>query len=277
MYFIQETDKPKRLLKFLNYIIIKNDTLILPIANEELKIKKAEKLAKKTKKIIEQSNCKKIVISKKIEKQELFLNFLYSYGLEIIDGKWLFEILIYDALENIIKKQKLKKEILKISVIANQITENFIYFLKKIAKEYKTINVITNHTELFKYLEEQIMNDYGVMITFTNNKKKSLLKSNIIVNFDFPNEIINKYNINQDAIIINLQGNIKIENKRFKGTNINDYEIKALNADFFNYEKSKKYREKYLYEAELNKRQPIDEIIKKIRKDKVMILLGTRS
>ena len=277
MYFIQETDKPKRLLKFLNYIIIKNDTLILPIANEELKIKKAEKLAKKTKKIIEQSNCKKIVISKKIEKQELFLNFLYSYGLEIIDGKWLFEILIYDALENIIKKQKLKKEILKISVIANQITENFIYFLKKIAKEYKTINVITNHTELFKNLEEQIMNDYGVMITFTNNKKKSLLKSNIIVNFDFPNEIINKYNINQDAIIINLQGNIKIENKRFKGTNINDYEIKALNADFFNYEKSKKYREKYLYEAELNKRQPIDEIIKKIRKDKVMILLGTRS
>ena len=30
-------------------------------------------------------------------------------------------------------------------------------------------------------------------------------------------------------------------------------------------------KEKYLYEAELNKRQPIDEIRKKIRKDKVII------
>lgn len=279
MYFIQEIDKPVRILKYLNYIKIKKDTLILPIKDENIKMKKAEKLAKKTKKIMDLSNCKKIVISKQIKKQENFLNYLYSYGIDIVDGKWLFKILIYDVLEYIIKKQKMQKENIRISIMANQVTENVIYLLKKIVKEYKMINIVTNHIELFKNIEKQIMNNYGVMITLTNNKKKSLLKSEIIVNFDFPNETINKYNINDEAIIVNLQGNVKIKSKKFNGLNINDYEIQILNADFFDYSKSEKYEEKYLYEAELNKRQPIDEIMNKIKKDKVEIkyLIGTNN
>lgn len=271
MYFIQEADKPLKIFRWLNYIRIKDDILILPICDAYIKMKKAEKLAKKAKKIIELSNCKKVVISKKIEKQENFLNYLYSYNIDIINGKWLFEILIYDVLEYIIKKKKMMKENIRIAVLANQITENVIYIIKKIAKEYKMINVVTNHIELFKNLERQIMDDYGVMITLVNNKKKSLLKSDIIVNFDFTNEIINKYNIKENATVVNLQENIKIKSKKFNGLNINDYEIQVLNSDFFDYDKSKKYKEKYLYEAELNKRQPIDEIRKKIRKDKVII------
>ena len=271
MYFIQEGDKPLKIFRWLNYIRIKDDILILPICDAYIKMKKAEKLAKKAKKIIELSNCKKVVISKKIEKQENFLNYLYSYNIDIINGKWLFEILIYDVLEYIIKKKKMMKENIRIAILANQITENVIYIIKKIAKEYKMINVVTNHIELFKNLERQIMDNYGVMIALVNNKKKSLLKSDIIVNFDFTNEIINKYNINENATVVNLQGNIKIKSKKFNGLNINDYEIQVLNSDFFDYDKSKKYKEKYLYEAELNKRQPIDEIRKKIRKDKVII------
>ena len=271
MYFIQEADKPLKIFRWLNYIRIKDDILILPICDAYIKMKKAEKLAKKAKKIIELSNCKKVVISKKIEKQENFLNYLYSYNIDIINGKWLFEILIYDVLEYIIKKKKMMKENIRIAVLSNQITENVIYIIKKIVKEYKMINVVTNHIELFKNLERQIMDNYGVMIALVNNKKKSLLKSDIIVNFDFTNEIINKYNINENATVVNLQGNIKIKSKKFNGLNINDYEIQVLNSDFFDYDKSKKYKEKYLYEAELNKRQPIDEIRKKIKKDKVII------
>ena len=271
MYYIQENDKPTRILKLFNYIKAKNDILILPITDENIKIKKAQKLAKKTSDIIKFSNCKKIVLSKQIEKQENFLNCLYEYDIDIVDGKWLFGILIYDVLEYIIKKQHIQKESIKISLTVNQITDNVIYFIKMIVKEYKTINIVTNHTELFKKLENKIMEDYGIMIVLTNNKKKSLSKSNIIINFDFPNEIINKYYIYQDAIIVNLQGNVKIENKKFNGLNINDYEIQITNSDFLDYEKRDKYKEKFLYEAELNKKQPVEEVIKKIRKDKVEI------
>ena len=63
------------------------------------------------------------------------------------------------------------------------------------------------------------------MITVTNNKKKSLMRSKIILNVDFKTNEINKYNIPDDSIIVNFKGDVDINKKRFNGLNINDYEF----------------------------------------------------
>ena len=115
------------------------------------------------------------------------------------------------------------------------------------------------------------MEEDGIIITITNNKKKSLMKSQIVLNIDFPKELINKYNIKDDAVIVNVKPKVKIHKKRFNGLNINDYEIdfrddkkdeKALNG---------KYSLKDLYESELYKKQKITYIKEKIKLDKVVI------
>ena len=271
MYYIQESDKPCKILKFFNSIRLKDNEIILPIQKEELTDKQAEKLATKTYKIIKTSNCKKIVVSKEIKKQDQYLNYLYSQGLDIVDGKWLFQILSNMSLEYICKKNNLLKSEISISILANQVTENVIYFLKKIVKEYKRINIVTNNINLFKNLETQIMEQYGVMIVVTNNKRKSLSKSQLIVNFDFPTELINKYNVYEDSIILNLQDDVKIKSKRFNGICINDYEIVVLNGQDFDYTKVEKFYCKDLYECNLYKKQPIEEINKKINSDGVRI------
>lgn len=271
MYYIQESDKPCKILKFFNSIRLKDNEIILPIQKEELTDKQAEKLATKTYKIIKTSNCKKIVVSKEIKKQDQYLNYLYSQGLDIVDGKWLFQILSNMSLEYICKKNNLLKSEISISILANQVTENVIYFLKKIVKEYKRINIVTNNINLFKNLETQIMEQYGVMIVVTNNKRKSLSKSQLIVNFDFPTELINKYNVYEDSIILNLQDDVKIKSKRFNGICINDYEIVVLNGQDFDYTKVEKFYCKDLYECNLYKKQPIDEIVRKINSDGVRI------
>ncbi len=36
---------------------------------------------------------------------------------------------------------------------------------------------------------------------------------------DFNKELLNRYKINENAIIINLEGNMKIDNKRYNGIN----------------------------------------------------------
>ena len=269
MYYIQESDKPCKILKFFNSIRLKDNEII--IQKEELTDKQAEKLATKTYKIIKTSNCKKIVVSKEIKKQDQYLNYLYSQGLDIVDGKWLFQILSNMSLEYICKKNNLLKSEISISILANQVTENVIYFLKKIVKEYKRINIVTNNINLFKNLETQIMEQYGVMIVVTNNKRKSLSKSQLIVNFDFPTELINKYNVYEDSIILNLQDDVKIKSKRFNGICINDYEIVVLNGQDFDYTKVEKFYCKDLYECNLYKKQPIEEINKKINSDGVRI------
>ena len=66
------------------------------------------------------------------------------------------------------------------------------------------------------------------MITITNNRRKSLLKANLILNVDFPKEVFNKFAIFDNAIIINLEGDMKIKKKRFNGKVINDISINSF-------------------------------------------------
>lgn len=278
MYYIQETDKPNIIFKVFNIIQLKDDKIILPIEEEKIPTKKAKKLANKTNKILKEAISKKVVISKKIKKQEEYTNFLHTYNLDIIDGKWLYETLSCKILDYILKKKQIQKEETQISILINDLTDNMLYNIKQIAKEYKRVNIITNHIAKFKKIEKQILEQDGIMIIVGNNKKKGLSKSKLILNVDFPSELINQYNINEEAIIVNIKGNVKITKKRFNGITINDYDITFKNRDEFDYEKNTKYKASEIYEAGINKKQLFQDILKQTEKDKVEItkLIGLK-
>ena len=269
MFYIEKNDKPSWLEKKLNLIKIQENTIMIPI-NENTKQKQIEKLSTKTNKIIQKySNSKKIILSKEILQEQTYINYLNTYGLEIQNGKWLFEILLPDITEYITKKKNIEK--VNISILINDLTDIELENIKTLARKYKTINIVTNHIEKFKKLEKSLEEDEGIIITITNNKKKSLMKSQIILNIDFPKELINKYNINDDAIIVNVKGKIKINKKRFNGLNINDYEIDFRDDKKNNNALNNKFYLKDLYESELYKKQKISEIREKIKIDKVVI------
>lgn len=274
MYFIQETDKPKILSQLLLIPKLEKDKIILPLfLGTEEKIAKQEIItAKKTKKILYKTHCKKIILSKELQEKEIFCNQLYTYGFEISDGRWLFKVLAFDAINSAVKKNKMTAEKIKISILVNEIDDIVLETINQIIKKYKNINIVTNHMEKFKKLEEQILEEYGIMITINNNKKKSLTKSDIILNIDFPNELINKYRIAEKANIINIRGNVRIKQKRFEGKIYNDYEIKYENLEEFDFDKENIYYKKNIYEAYIYKQQPIGNIMNKIRKDKVKIV-----
>ncbi len=268
MIYIEKNDKPNIIEKMLNLIKVQDSTIILPI-NEKTKEKQIEKIAKKTIKVIGKiSNSKKIVLSKKMKKEEKYINYLNEYGIEIADGRWLFEILLTDIVNYIVEKQKIER--VNISVLINDLTDKEFENIKLLAQKYTTINIVTNHIEKFRKLEQQLQ-EKGIIATITNNKKKSLMKSQIIINIDFPKELINKYRINESATIVNVKRPIKITQKRFNGVTVNDYEIEyrndICNEKFF----VDKYNLKDLYEAEMYKRDSFTNLRKKIKNDKVLI------
>lgn len=268
MIYIEKNDKPNIIEKMLNLIKVQDSTIILPI-NEKTKEKQIEKIAKKTIKVIGKiSNSKKIVLSKKMKKEEKYINYLNEYGIEIADGRWLFEILLTDIVNYIVEKQKIER--VNISVLINDLTDKEFENIKLLAQKYMTINIVTNHIEKFRKLEQQLQ-EKGIIVTITNNKKKSLMKSQIIINIDFPKELINKYRINESATIVNVKRPIKITQKRFNGVTVNDYEIEyrndICNEKFF----VDKYNLKDLYEAEMYKRDSFTNLRKKIKNDKVLI------
>lgn len=279
MYFIQEDDKPKIINKLFLIVKLENDKIILPTTGEELTEKQAEKLALKTNKILEQTNCKKVVLSKKMKKQEYYKNQLYSYSVNILDGKKLFEVLLNKIVDYIIEKKKMQKQEISISILINDFNMIMQENIKEMIKQYKKINIVTNHLEKFKKLEEKVLKEEGIAINVSNNKRKSLSKSQIILNIDFPEELINKYNIYEESIIVNLKGNVKINKKRFNGMNIHDYEIDYEDFENYDYEKDRLYQKKDLYEEKVYMNQQISIIQAKMKKDKVKIakLVGERN
>ena len=243
MFYIEKNDKPSFIQKKLCIVKKEGNSLYIPIL-EKTTDKQKEKIAQRTRTIIEKnSNSKKVILSKKILDDKTYINYLNTYGIEIVDGKWLYEILATDIVE----------------------------YIKLLSKKYKTINIVTNHIEKFKKLEKKLLNEDGIIITITNNKKKSLLKSQIILNVDFPQELINNYNINENAIIINIHGKIKINKKRFNGLNVNNYEIDYRDDKKDNICFSCKFYLRDVYEAELFKKENFYKIRESIRKDKVII------
>lgn len=270
MFYIEKNDKPNFLERKLNVLKIIDNTIIVPIS-ENTKEKQIEKIAAKTKKILEKcSNSKKIVLSKDMQEEQMYINYLNTYGLEIQNGRWLFEILLPEITEYIIEKRKLEEEKVKISMLINDLTDIELENIKILARKYKTINIVTNHIEKFKKLEKKL-GEEGIIITITNNKKKSLAKSQIILNIDFPKELINKYIINDESIIVNIKGKIKINKKRFNGLNINNYEIDYRDDKKDNKALNNKYCLKDLYESKLYRKQRISEIREIIKLDKLDI------
>jgi len=91
------------------------------------------------------------------------------------------------------------------------------------------------------------------------------LNSESIINVDFPEELINKYRIHDNSIIININEKINLKSKRFNGININDYRIKIP----YEY-KLKGFQDEIIYESLMYGKKY--EIIKdKIEKDKIVI------
>ena len=270
MYYIEESDKPNFFEEKFLRVKLEVNKIILPINVDKLNPKKVDVLVKKTLKILEKANSKKVVISKNIQNIKEYTELIKKSELEIIDGKWLYKILTPEILEYILNKENMRSEKTNLYILINDLTEIALQTIKRLANTYKSINIITNHIEKFKKIEETMAKELGIAMTVMNNKKKGLAKAKMILNFDFPKELLNKYNIYEKAIIVNLQGNIKIAKKRFEGIVINDYEIEIVNPQEYHLE-DKKYKIKELYEACFYKSQPYNNIVEKIKKDKVKI------
>ena len=221
--------------------------------SENIKPKKIEKIIKRLKR----HEINSVVLSKEIHQLSNFVNMLNSHEIFIYDGKWIGQYLILDIIEYLEKKQKVANNIDEVAILANDLTEEVKGNINALVKKFKKVRIVTNHPEKFKKIENDLLENQGISIIISNNKKKSLLKSQTIINFDFVEEEINKYNINEDAIIISICENLKINKKRFSGIVIIDYEVKC-NADYSDLKQNdsiienKEFYNKEIYEEKIS-------------------------
>ena len=261
-YYIEKMDKHKI---FGKKVEIQNDEIKV-----YYKIEKEKNLNKIIKKFLK-LEINNVILDKTLWKSEKLINLLYANNINLIDGKWLKKYMTIDILNFVITQKNIRKEETEIAITVNEITELSIEIIKILSKQYKKLVVVTNHIEKLRKIEKGIFEKEGILIVVSNNKNKSLLKSQIIINIDFNKELINQYQIYDEAIIINIEEKIKIDSIRFNGIIINDFDVETGRIETIwrtNYEK---YRVNDLLEANLYVRNTYKNIRKKIQKCNISI------
>lgn len=258
--------KIKKLFNIIDIKKVDDKTLCyLPFLPDK-KIKRINKISKKLNKILYKNDVQNIVLSEELYKQEELKNVLYSNNINILNGRKLFNYLAYDTLEYILEKQGKALKETEVSILVNDNNELNLKNISLIANEAKRINIITNNINRFKVIEKNLLNEAGIMIRITNNCKQALANSRIILNMDFPEELLNKYNIFRKAIIINLNNEIKLLSKKFQGIN-----IKGIKCHIPEQYKMDMFENEVVYESLIINLKDFSNIRNQIVKDSVSV------
>ena len=261
------------------YYIEKMDKHILPIYKVKieqdnckiyLNLEKGKNIRKVINKLIN-NEATNVVLSKELFENKDLINALNANNIKVFDGRWLEKYISFEILDYVIEQKGLKKQETEIAITTNEITDLSIEIIKVLAKQYKRVTVVTNYINKLRKIEKEIYEKNGILIVVSNNQRKSLLKPQIILNLDFNKDVFNRYKINENALIINLEGDMKILTKRFNGININDYEIEVGKEENIWRENMKNFKNKDLLEAVLYMKDTFQNIRSKIAQNKVSI------
>lgn len=148
----------------------------------------------------------------------------------ILNGKYLMKNLIWEMFEYIFNITKINSNLENVYIFVNDYTKNNVAIIQMLVQKFKTVNIITENLKYFKRLEEELY-ESGILITVSNNKRKSAKNAKFIVNIDFKKDIFEQYIINMDSIIINFTNENVFFEKMFRGVLINNIVIN-FNNDF---------------------------------------------
>lgn len=246
------------------------DKILIKLPNLE------NKTLNKLTKYIKQNCICMVCVSDNLFNNPIFMDYIKKENVKVFDGTWLFKILAVKCCEYITDCKKEIMEYQEISILSNKINDIVVYTIRNLANKVKVINVLTTDSYRFKKLEKELYEKDGIIINMNNNYKKSLLKSDIILNFDFSEEELNKYNFPKKASIINFDGYININTKSFEGINASFFEI-SMPKKYLKYLLYfKRFNTSNLYESFIYKNTNPVNIIKEIESDEVNIpfLLG---
>ncbi|MCI8620893.1 MAG: hypothetical protein HFJ50_03750 [Clostridia bacterium] len=133
--------------------------------------------------------------------------------------------MLFDILENFSKIEEKPLETINIAIMFNHFEDILVNQIIEIAKKVKTLKIVTKNINSFLNLEEILYMEFGIAVQITNNKKRALSNSDVIINYDFGEEKLNEYAFSNECKILNIKEKANVKNKNFCGKVFNEYDI----------------------------------------------------
>lgn len=249
----------------------------IPIKEDKYRKKIISKWIKGIEKIVKQKKINNIIISEKLKNIEK-INKVFVDDLKV-EGKYLLKTMVDDVIEYIsnIKNERIENQ--TISILVNEYSKLNLELIETLANKVKSVNIVTNSLRKFLIFESRLYENNGIMVTVSNNKRKGVSKANWIINVDFSEEDLKKYNINRNAIFINLIENRFEFSKAFSGIIINGLKIKNnINKNLHLIRGQELFNQTILYESTIFRSKSFVKIKEKIKQDniKIQVLIGTK-
>lgn len=269
--------KYERIPEFLKKIIYRleyksNNIIDKKVSNGELIILSSvnKKVIRDLKKMKNIRCWKNVCISNNLIKNNEFIDFTNQNNLNIMDGKWLLKNIVDKIVEYIAESRKEPLNTYEISILCNKLDDTIVEKTKEICQKVKKCNIVTNNQKQYKKLEEDMYKEKGIILNISNNHKKVLEKSNIIINFDFDDKQIQKCIFSPNAYIINV--NKKLDNSEFGERNIISYKMN-LPEKYSEYQNIfENFDSNALYESFIYKNTSYKNIKKELSQDDAKIV-----
>ena len=266
--YIRQSENIKFLHKIFNIFRVEkldDKTIInLPI-NKKSKNKKIEKVIQKLSQYFNNNNIKIVVLEQTLMENANIKNIIYSNNINILDGTRLDKFLVYNLVQKIYQYKKTNIQAGEITLLINENDDINVETIIMLAKEIKRLNIITNDIKKFRKIVDYLYKELGILIKLSNNVKTNLRSSDIIVNIDFPEEIVNKLEIPNNAVVLNMPKNINIKSKKFSGINIKAWEIEVPDKYIL-----ERFNTSIMYEASLYTK-PVMKVFEQIQNDDIKI------
>lgn len=261
--------------KIFSKLEIRNfdDNYVIAI-DKNYKTKTKKRLVRYIKKL----NIDTLVFSKELdgEFKEEICNMLLNYNVDILNGKRLMNFMKLEIVKYVLDKQNKNMKNEDIYIIFKKNEKMDFENLKEFIENFRMTNIVTNDLNRMKNIQENLLENDGILISVSNNKKKALKRAKYILNINLTKEELSKYYINRNAIIINIKENVKYDILNFDGININYFGIKCPDELIEKFEQIGenfdfvKLYESILLMENVNKINK-EKIIEKIKKDEITI------
>lgn len=195
------------------------------------------------------------------------------------NGKIIMKKNLIKIFEYIFRLNNVNINLENVYILVNEYNKQNTYIINQLIEKFKTVNIITENIKRYKRMENYWYSK-GVLITVSNNRRKSLRNAKYIINIDFDKNKILMYNINSNSIIINLIDEFISIKSNFNGVLINNIELKIdSNKECFINEFYGNINKKIFLETIIKKNDKRLEYINEINQEynvKISGLIGVR-
>ena len=254
-------------------IRIFDNNYVIAVSNKKKNRKKVkEKLAR----IIKKLGIDAVVFSKELEGD--FKNDICEMiNIKVVNGKKLMEFMEYDIVKYVLDKQNADTKKEDIYIVFKRDSNLNLDFLKRFLENFRLVNIVTNDVDKLKNIQDNLLDNEGILISVSNNKRKALKRAKYILNINLTKEELEKYRINREAIIVNIGENVKYDEPCFDGVNINHFKISCPDEYLERFEQvGSQFNLAQMYESILLQdrvdKTKLEAVYKRIKEDNIKIV-----